>query len=147
MLRTLASGAPVCVTVTIPDAIVLARAAFHMSVDYRSVVVLGRAQLVEGDEKALGLQRIIEHTAPGRWDDIRRPSDKELKQTYVLGMDVSEASAKVRAAGVLDEEEDYAMPVWAGMVPVALVPGAPIPDGRVQPGVLPPAYAVDYRRP
>lgn len=147
MLRSLSEGVPVCVTVTIADGVVLGRSAFHMSLDYRSVMVLGQATLVEGDEKTHGLETIVEHMAPGRWADIRWPSAQELKATSVLRLNITEASAKVRDAGVVDEEADYAMPVWAGVIPVSLVPGAPIPDARVLPGLEVPAYAANYRRP
>ncbi len=147
MLRSLSEGIAVCVTVTIADGLVLGRSAFHMSVDYRSVMVLGRAVLVEGDEKVHGLETIVEHMVPGRWAEIRWPSAQELKATSVLRLEITEASAKVRADGVVDEEEDYAMPIWAGVVPLALVPGAPIPDPRVLPGIPVPAYAAEYRRP
>jgi hypothetical protein len=110
-------------------------------------MVLGEAVLVEGDEKVHGLEAIVEHMVPGRWADVRRPSAQELKATSVLRLDITEASAKIRDSGVVDEDEDYALPVWAGVLPLALVPGAPIADARVLPGIDVPAYAAKYRRP
>jgi nitroimidazol reductase NimA-like FMN-containing flavoprotein (pyridoxamine 5'-phosphate oxidase superfamily) len=147
MVRTLAGGIDVCLTVTLVDGLVLARSAMHHSANYRSVVVLGRAVLVEGDEKLHGLRTVVEHLVPGRWDDIRPPSPQELKATAVLRLDITEASAKVRGHGVADDEEDYALPVWAGVIPLTLVPGVPIPDSRLLTALTPPQYAADYRRP
>jgi nitroimidazol reductase NimA-like FMN-containing flavoprotein (pyridoxamine 5'-phosphate oxidase superfamily) len=147
MQRSLAGGVPVCVTVTIPDALVLARSANHMSVDYRSVVVLGTAVLTEGEEKVSGLRAIVEHTVPGRWQDIRPPSEQELKAVSVLRLDIREASAKTRASGVMDDEEDYGLPVWAGVLPLALVPATPMPDPRLLPGIELPDYVASYSRP
>ena len=127
--RTLASGAPVCVTTTLVDGMVLARSAFHHSMNYRSVVLLGSARPVEGDAaKTAALEAFTEKLIPGRWPHVRRPTRQELKGTMVLAMPIDEASAKVRAGGPVDDEEDYALDVWAGVVPLSLTAGAPIPD-------------------
>ncbi len=147
MVRSLADGIDVCLTVTLIDGLVLGRSAFHHSTEYRSVMVLGRATLVEGDEKLHGLQTIVEHLVPGRWPDVRGPSEQELKATAVLRLDIAEASAKVRNHGVVDEEDDYALPIWAGVLPLALVPQPPIPDSRNLTGIDAPAYATRYQRP
>jgi nitroimidazol reductase NimA-like FMN-containing flavoprotein (pyridoxamine 5'-phosphate oxidase superfamily) len=128
--RTLAGGAPICVTATLLDGAVLARSAFHHSMNYRSVVVLGRARKLETDaEKTAALEAFTEKLVPGRWPEIRWPSKQELKGTMVLSLPLDEASAKVRAGGPVDDDEDYALPVWAGVIPLSLTAGAPIPDG------------------
>jgi hypothetical protein len=146
-MRVLAAGAHACITVTIPDGLVLARSGFHSSVDYRSAMVLGTAVAVDGNEKLRGFEAIVEHLTPGRWADIRPPAPQELKATTVLRFEIAEASAKVRAAGVSDEEEDYALPVWAGVLPLTLVSGPPMPDPRSLPGIEVPAYVANYSRP
>jgi hypothetical protein len=120
MLRHASSGFPVCVTVTLLDGLVLAKSVFNHSINYRSVVVLGQAELVDGDEKRAALEAFTEHVAPGRWDEARQPSDKELKATWILSLPLTEASAKVRDGPPLDEPEDEDLPVWAGVVPVHL---------------------------
>ena len=120
MLKHTASGAPVCVTVTLFDGLVLARSVFNHSVNYRSAVVFGTATLVEGDEKRDALRALTEQLAPGRWDEARQPSEQELKATWILSLPLDEASAKVRVGGPEDEPEDLALPVWAGVVPVHL---------------------------
>jgi nitroimidazol reductase NimA-like FMN-containing flavoprotein (pyridoxamine 5'-phosphate oxidase superfamily) len=128
--RTLAGGAPVCVTATLLDGAVLARSAFHHSMNYRSVVVLGRARGLETDEeKTAALEAFTEKLVPGRWPEIRWPSRQELKGTMVLALPLDEASAKLRTGGPVDEPEDYAMDVWAGVIPLSLTASAPIPDG------------------
>jgi nitroimidazol reductase NimA-like FMN-containing flavoprotein (pyridoxamine 5'-phosphate oxidase superfamily) len=141
MLRALAggeAGSPVCVTVTIADGLVLARSAFHNSLNYRSVVVLGRARLVtEPAAKMDALRCLTNHIMPGRWEEGRPPSDDELKATMVLAIPLDEASAKVRTGPPLDAEDDYSIPVWAGIVPLRGVVGEPVPDGRVLEGVPP----------
>jgi nitroimidazol reductase NimA-like FMN-containing flavoprotein (pyridoxamine 5'-phosphate oxidase superfamily) len=130
MLRELDTGAPACVTVTHVDGLVLARSAFHHSMNYRSVVAFGRARRVEDpDRKAEALRIISEHLIRGRWADVRGPAENELKATAVLEFEIEEASAKVRTGGPKDDAEDYALPVWAGVLPLALTPGEPIPDG------------------
>lgn len=128
MLRTLSAGVPVCLTVTLLDGLVLARSAFHHSMNYRSAVVFGRAVPVEGDEKVAGLKAISDQLRPGRWDEVREPTDRELRQTSVLRLDVAEASAKARSGGPIDEPEDLDLPVWAGVIPCELSWGTPVPD-------------------
>jgi nitroimidazol reductase NimA-like FMN-containing flavoprotein (pyridoxamine 5'-phosphate oxidase superfamily) len=147
MLRTLSGGVNVCVTVTLTDGLVLARSAFHHSVNYRSVVVLGNATLVEEpQEKIAALEAFTEHIVPGRWKEIRWPNDIEIKATSVLVLPLNEASAKVRTGPPKDDEEDYAMPIWAGVLPLSVVPGAPLDDPRVLPGIVPPANIRNYSR-
>lgn len=132
MLRTLDQDIKVCVTVTLVDGLVLARSSFHHSVNYRSVVVLGTAQLVlNRDEKMDALRRFTNHIVPGRWDEARVPNDQELKATSVLVLPMEEVSAKVRTGPPIDDEEDYEIPIWAGVVPVHLRAGDPIPDDRI----------------
>ena len=147
MLRTLAGGLDVCVTVTLIDGLVLARSAFHHSINYRSVVILGRASLVEDPEtKSSALLAFSEHVVPGRWQDVREPTEQELKATTVLSLPLVEVSAKIRTGPPLDDEEDYGLNVWAGVVPLQLVAKAPIDDPRLADGLNPPSYAVNYRR-
>ena len=147
MLRTLTEGVPVCVTVTLTDGLVLARSAFHHSVNYRSVVVLGAARLVEDPtEKMEALRRFTEHIMKGRWDEIRWPTEQELKATTVLALPLEEVSAKARTGGPVDDEEDYALPVWAGELPLAVVPAEPVADPRLKPGTEVPRYIKSYRR-
>ncbi len=139
-LKNLASGIPMCLTVTLLDGLVLARSGFHSSMNYRSVVVLGTAHLVEGDEKGHALAIISDQILKGRWEEIRGPSRKELNGTTVLALPLSEASAKVRTGGPIDDEEDYAMPIWAGVVPLAMKAGKPIPDARLPESIPVPGY-------
>ena len=147
MLRTLSSGVDACVTVTLVDGLVLARSAFHHSINYRSVVVFGRANLVEDrEEKSLALFAFSEQVIRGRWDDVRQPTESELKQTTVLCLPLREASAKVRTGPPIDDEEDYAMTVWAGVIPLRLVADDPVADPRLPSGIEAPAYATDYKR-
>lgn len=132
MLRTLAAGLDICVTVTLLDGLVLARSAFHHSMNYRSVVVFGRASLVDDrDAKLAALRAFSEHVIPGRWDEARLPTDQELKATAVLSLPLEEASAKVRTGPPIDDEEDYGLPIWAGVLPLRLVAGVPVPDPRL----------------
>ena len=148
MLRTLAQGIDVCVAVTLVDGLVLARSAFHHSVNYRSVVIFGRATMVEQKEaKLAALFAFSEHVVPGRWDDVREPTDQEIKATTVLSLPLTEVSAKVRTGPPLDDEEDYALDVWAGVVPLQMVAGAPISDPRLAENISAPAYALQYKRP
>lgn len=123
MLRHAAQGLRLCATATLFDGLVLARSVFNHSVNYRSVVVLGTARLVEGDEKVEALRAFTEHVAPGRWDEARQPTPQELKATWILALPLDEASAKVREGGPEDEPEDEGLPVWAGVVPVELRAG------------------------
>src|SRR5215472_7926573 len=147
MLRTLSQGIPVCVTVTLVDGLVLARSAFHHSVNYRSVVVLGTARLVDQpEEKMEALRLFTEHIMKGRWDDIRWPTGQEMKGTTVLALQLEEVSAKVRTGGPVDDEEDYALPVWAGVLPLPVSIGAPVPDTRLDPATEVPSYMKLYRR-
>ncbi len=120
LLRHAESGAPVCVTVTLFDGLVLAKSVFNHSVNYRSAVVFGNATLVDGHEKWEALRALTEQLAPGRWDEARQPTDQELKATWILSLPLDEASAKVRTGGPEDEPEDVDLPVWAGVVPVHL---------------------------
>ncbi len=136
MLRTLTQAVPVCITVTLLDGLVLARSAFHHSLNYRSVVVIGNARLVDDrDEKMRALHWITNHVVPRRWEEVRSPSELELKQSSVLALPLAEVSAKIRRGPPLDDEEDYALSVWAGVVPVTTRIGTPITDGRVAAGV------------
>lgn len=138
MLRTLAGGIDVCVTVTLLDGLVLARSAFHHSMNYRSVVVFGRASAVDDRAaKLAALRAFSEHVIPGRWDEAREPTDQELKATAVLSVPLDEASAKVRTGPPIDDEEDYALPVWAGVLPMSLVAGDPVPDPRLPRAIEP----------
>ena len=148
LLRTLASGTPICVTVTLLDGLVLARSAFHHSMNYRSAVVLGvAAEVTDPAEKAAALEAIVEHVVPGRSRDARGGNSKEIAQTLVLSLALTEASAKIRTGPPLDDEEDLALPCWAGVIPLRLTPSTPVPDPRLVPGIGVPAYVSDYRRP
>jgi len=147
MLRTLSEGIDLCVTVTLVDGLVLARSAFHHSINYRSVVVFGRASCVDDPvEKNAALLAFSEQVIRGRWDDVREPTENELKQTTVLCLPLTEASAKVRTGPPIDDEEDYAMPVWAGVLPLQIVPGEPIKDPRLPEGIEVPRYVKEYGR-
>ena len=129
MLRNLSKGVEVCVTVTLVDGLVLARSAFHHSINYRSVVILGKAVLVEDrEEKDRVLEAFTEHVIPGRWAEIRWPNELEMKATSVLKLPIDEASAKIRTGGPKDDDEDYEMNIWAGVLPLKVAPGDPIPD-------------------
>ncbi|HUN63389.1 MAG TPA: pyridoxamine 5'-phosphate oxidase family protein [Candidatus Sulfotelmatobacter sp.] len=146
MLRGLSAGWPVCVTVTLIDGMVLARSVFNQSMNYRSVVALGRATLIENaDEKLRALQAFTNKLIPGRWDDARQPNEKELKATSVLKLPLTEVSAKVRTGGVEDDVEDYSFPVWAGIIPLKIVSGEPVRDDRCDPAIPVPAYAANFR--
>ncbi|MCI0491119.1 MAG: pyridoxamine 5'-phosphate oxidase family protein [Blastocatellia bacterium] len=148
MLKELQKGVPACVTVTLLDGLVLARSVFHHSMNYRSVVAFGRAALItDADKKIEALRAITEHIISGRWADARTPNEKELNQTSVLEFSIEEASAKIRTGPPLDDEEDYALPVWAGVVPLELNALAPIRDPRLSDGMAPPTYAAEYQRP
>ncbi len=147
MLRTLAEGVPLCATATLLDGLVLARSAFHHSLNYRSVVILGTAaEVTEPAERLAALEAIVEHVVPGRWREVRRPSERELKLTKVLSLPIAEASAKVRTGGPLDDEEDLGWPCWAGVLPLGLVPLVPVPDARLPAGIAVPATVARYRR-
>ena len=147
MLRTLSEGVPVCVTVTHVDGLVLARSAFHHSVNYRSVVILGTAKLVEDPaEKNEALRIFTEHVLKGRWDDVRQPTDQELKATTVLSLRLEEVSAKVRTGGPNDDEPDYALPIWAGVLPFETAVKPPIPDAKRKADLPIPDYLRNYSR-
>jgi nitroimidazol reductase NimA-like FMN-containing flavoprotein (pyridoxamine 5'-phosphate oxidase superfamily) len=147
MLRTLAGGLDACVTVTLVDGLVLARSAFHHSINYRSVVVFGRATLVNDPvEKTSALFAFSEQVIRGRWNDVREPTEAELKQTSVLCLPLEEASAKVRTGPPIDDEEDYDLPIWAGVVPLKLVAGEPIRDPKLPEWIGAPDYATEYKR-
>jgi len=148
MLKALASGAPACVTVTLLDGLVLARSGFHHSMNYRSVVVVGRAEeLVDPVEKRRALDAIVDHIVPGRTSEVRPPTDKELRGTRVVALAISEASAKLRSGPPKDDEEDYALDCWAGELPLAQQPGPPVPDPRLRAGIAPSPVVTGWRRP
>jgi hypothetical protein len=147
MFRALGKGADVCLTVTIVDGLVLARSAFHHSMNYRSVVIFGKATLLEDlAAKREALHAFTEHVAPGRWQEVRQPSENELKSTAVLAIPLKEVSAKVRTGPPLDDEEDYALPVWAGVLPIELTPTTPLPDNRLPKEIAVPDYVRRYTR-
>jgi nitroimidazol reductase NimA-like FMN-containing flavoprotein (pyridoxamine 5'-phosphate oxidase superfamily) len=146
MLRALADGIRICLTVTLVDGLVLARSAFHHSINYRSIVVFGKAYVVRGAmEKAKALRLFSEHVIPGRWAEVRQPNEGELKKTLVLRMPLMEASAKIRRGPPIDDEADYALPVWAGELPIRLAIGAPISDPRLPQHLKAPAYIRNYK--
>ena len=147
MLRNLSQGIDICLTVTLIDGLVLARSAFHHSINYRSVVILGKAELVSDvGEKNAALEALTEHIVPGRWAEVRWPNELELKATTVLKLPIDEASAKIRTGDPKDDEEDYAMDVWAGVLPLELRTGEPIADTRQNSSSMVPAYVKNYRR-
>lgn len=147
LLKHVEAGHPVCLEVTIVDGLVLARSVFHHSVNYRSVVLFGTGYAIEDEaEKMSALQAVTEHLIPGRWNDARLPNEKELQATRVVGLRIDEASAKVRVGPPGDEDEDYGLPVWAGVLPLQEIPLSPIRD-EVQPADIPlPDYVAAYSR-
>jgi uncharacterized protein len=147
MLRQMKTGIPVCVTVTLLDGLVLARSIFNHSMNYRSVVILGKATLVDDPQEKMEALRILsEHIIPGRWNDVRQPNETELKATSVLRLPIEEFSAKVRTGPPIDDDEDYSFPTWAGVVPLQMKVGEPITDPRLEPSREAPAYARNYSR-
>jgi nitroimidazol reductase NimA-like FMN-containing flavoprotein (pyridoxamine 5'-phosphate oxidase superfamily) len=143
-----APGAEVCVTVTLLDGVVMARSAFNHSMNYRSVMIFGRPRIVtDPEEKAAAFRALVEHVAEGRWDDARQPTPSELTATTVLAISLDEASAKVRSGPPIDEDGDLALDIWAGVVPLRMVAGDPVPDPRLSPQIDVPEYARNYRRP
>jgi nitroimidazol reductase NimA-like FMN-containing flavoprotein (pyridoxamine 5'-phosphate oxidase superfamily) len=145
MLRGVSSGLAVCVTVTLIDGLVLARSVFNHSMNYRSVVALGKATLVDQtEEKIAALRAFTEKILPGRWDDARQPNEKELKATSILRLPLSEVSAKMRTGDVQDDEDDYLLRVWAGVLPIRLAAGAPIRDERCDPGLAVPTAVTNF---
>lgn len=148
MLRSLAEGLDVCVTVTFVDGLVLARSAFHHSVNYRSVVVLGKATLLTSDEeKIAALHAFAERLTPGRWNELRYPNERELKATSVLKLPLAEASAKVRQGAPQDDAEDYALNCWAGVIPFETVVRPPEADPKLRQDIATPNYAIRYAGP
>jgi len=148
MLGALRGGIPVCVTVTMHDGLVLARSAFNHSMNYRSVVILGTAtEISDPAEKLAALKKISDHVIPRRWDEVRRPTREEVERTMVLAVPIMEASAKIRRGGPVDDDEDYALPVWAGQIPLKVEVQAPIADARLDPAIKPPRYVTEYKRP
>lgn len=146
MLRHLETGVPACITVTLVDGLVLARSAFHHSMNYRSVVAFGIARKInDPEQKTTALRVIAEHLLKGRWDDVRKPTQKELQATTVLEFVIEEASAKVRTGPPLDDEEDYGLPIWAGVLPVELATGQPVPDPRLSSTISEPKYLLKHR--
>jgi uncharacterized protein len=147
MMRNLSEGVEVCVTVTLIDGLVLARSAFHHSMNYRSVVIFGKAQLIENEsEKFDALKAFTEHIIPHRWTEIRPPSDLELKATTVLSLPITEASAKIRTGNPVDDEADYELNVWAGELPLSLKIGEPIADEKLKDSIKIPDYVLSYQR-
>ena len=147
MLRMAIRGSELCVTVTLLDGLVLARSAMHHSMNYRSVVIFGRARAVDDpEEKLMSLEAFVEHVVPGRWTDVRQPSAAELKVTEVIALPLTEASAKIRTGPPIDDEQDYALDVWAGVIPLELEAMAPLPDARLNPSIKVPGYANGYKR-
>jgi nitroimidazol reductase NimA-like FMN-containing flavoprotein (pyridoxamine 5'-phosphate oxidase superfamily) len=147
LLRTLEQGVDVCINVTLLDGIVIARSLFHHSMNYRSVVLFGKAKLVESeDEKMSALKAITEQMIPGRWEQARIPNDKELKATNVLSFEIVEGSAKVRTGAPSDDAEDYQLPYWAGELPLRLTPGIPIQDPKLSAEISVPENIVNYQK-
>lgn len=135
------SGKPLCVTITIVDGIVLARSLFNHSMNYRSVVIFGTGEPVEGDEEKMAvLKAISDHLVEGRWNDARQPNDKELRATKVISIPISDASAKIRSGPPNDGEEDRELPVWAGVIPVRLEASQPVPDPKLEQHTPVPEY-------
>jgi uncharacterized protein len=147
MLRQMKAGVPACVTVTLLDGLVLARSVFNHSMNYRSVVILGKATLVDDPaEKVSALRVLAEHSIPGRWDDARQPNERELKATSVLRVPIEEFSAKVRTGPPIDDDEDYSFPTWAGVIPLETTVGTPINDPRLESVRAVPDYVQNYSR-
>jgi nitroimidazol reductase NimA-like FMN-containing flavoprotein (pyridoxamine 5'-phosphate oxidase superfamily) len=145
MLRAQRTGIAVCVTVSLMDGIVFARSGFHHSINYRSVMAVGAAELVEGPALVAALEAFSERLAPGRWPDLRPPTAQELKATTVLRLKLDEASAKIRTGPPVDDEPDYALPVWAGVLPISLVAGTPVPDPRLAADTPVPAAIAGFK--
>jgi uncharacterized protein len=145
LLKLIGAGHPMCVAFTVLDGLVLARSVFHHSVNYRSAVIFGTGELVESDEeKLVALEALTEHIAPGRWGDARRPNQKELDATSVIALRIESASAKIRTGPPADDEADYALPVWAGVVPLRMQALKPIDDPELSGGIDVPSYISNY---
>lgn len=148
LLRSMKAGDEVCVAVTLVDGIVVARSAFHNSMNYRSVVIIGEPRVVESSaEKLAALESVTDHVVSGRWAASRTITDKELKGTLVVALELNEASAKLRTGGPVDDEADYAEPIWAGVVPLSIAVGDPIADERLLDGIDVPGNIAEYTRP
>lgn len=148
LLRTIKNGAALCVTVTLLDGLVLARSAMHHSMNFRSVVLLGKGSVIEDEnEKLQALRTISDHIIAGRWAEVRPPNAAEINMTMVVAIPIEEASAKVRSGPPVDDEDDYRLAVWAGVLPLQLTPQAPQPDDRLLKGVSIPEYVGQYQRP
>jgi len=146
MLETLGGGAPACLTVTLLDGLVLARRAFSHSMNYRSVVVLGvPTEVTDEAEKLRAFEAIVEHVVPGRWRDAKHPTEDEMRSTRVIRMPLDEASAKIRSGPPKDHADDLGLDVWAGVIPLSLVPGRPVADTAMPAGIAVPEYAEHYR--
>lgn len=146
LLKHVNSGHDVCITVTLLDGLVLARSAFHHSMNYRSVVIFGKGrEVVDATEKMAAMQRFVDHLTPGRWEHVRQPNAKEFKVTSIVAVDMEDASAKVRAGPVSDEEEDYALPIWAGVVPLELMASPPVADDKLDPDIKTPEHVTGYQ--
>jgi len=147
MLRSLSSKIPVCITVTLIDGLVLARSAFHHSINYRSVVIFGNAEVVEDEQgKLAAMAALTEHIVPGRWAEVRPPNAQELRATTVLAVPLVEVSAKIRTGPPKEDDEDLAIPVWAGELPLRMATGEPVGDEYLAPDIAPPNYVVNYNR-
>lgn len=147
LIKTLEQGVEVCLTVTLVDGLVVARSLFHHSMNYRSVVLFGKAELVDNErDKMIALEAFTEQIIPGRWQDARIPNVKELKATTVLSLPIEEGSAKIRTGQPLDDEEDYALPIWAGELPLRVIAGKPIPDPRLDNAIAIPENLKNYHR-
>lgn len=147
MMREMSKGIDVCITVTLVDGLVLARSAFHHSINYRSVVIFGNAEIVTDEkEKNDALFAFTEHLIPNRWAEIREPNSKELKGTTVLKLEITEASAKIRTGDPVDDDEDYELDVWAGVIPLKITAEKPINDAKLEKGIETPDYALNYSR-
>jgi nitroimidazol reductase NimA-like FMN-containing flavoprotein (pyridoxamine 5'-phosphate oxidase superfamily) len=147
-LRALREGAEVCVAATLVDGLVLARSGFHSSINYRSVMVYGRArEVTDPDEKRRAQDALVDHVAPGRSTEVRPPTPRELRRTAIFAIPLDEASAKVRTGPPKDDEEDLGLPIWAGVLPIRTLPGPPQDDPRIPPGVRPPESVLRWRRP
>jgi nitroimidazol reductase NimA-like FMN-containing flavoprotein (pyridoxamine 5'-phosphate oxidase superfamily) len=147
MLKAAAGGSDLCIAVTLVDGLVLARSAFHHSINYRSVILFGRGHLVtEASAKREALRVVSDHIVPGRWDEVRPPTEREIAATTVLCVPLEEVSAKIRTGPPIDDEEDYSRPVWAGVLPLAFRAGSPLPDERLPDGIQPSRCVTDWRK-
>ena len=144
LIQELSKGIEISLSVAHVDGLVLARSAFHHSMNYRSVVLFGTAMLVENKDKFIALKAISDHLIPGRWEEVRQPNDKELKATSALKITIDEASAKIREGGPLDDEEDYELDLWAGVIPYKTAAMPPIPDPRLKSGISEPESVKNY---